>query len=44
MHPVYLFTGVKDPSRVTERAITEEDILNRVEMMLRGVIVNEGAP
>jgi hypothetical protein len=44
VHPAYLFTGARDPSLVTERVITEEDVLNRVQMILRGAIVNEGAP
>lgn len=44
MHLAYLFIGARDPSLVTERVITEEDVLNRVEMILRGAIVNEGAP
>jgi hypothetical protein len=36
--------GVRDPSRVTDKQILEENILSQVEMMLRGVIVNAGAP
>jgi hypothetical protein len=37
VHPAYLSTGVRDPSRVTNRQISEEDVLNRVKMMPRGV-------
>jgi hypothetical protein len=44
VHPAYLYIGVRDPARVTDRRILEEDILGRVEMMLRGVIVNDSAP
>lgn len=44
VHPAYLFISVRDPSEVIGRKITEKDVLSRVEMMLRGVIVNEGAP
>jgi hypothetical protein len=44
VHPAYLYTGVRDPSRVTDKHIWEENILNRVEMMLRGVVVSAGAP
>lgn len=44
VHPAYLYTGVRDPSRVTNKWISEEDVLGRVEMMLRGAIVNDGAP
>jgi hypothetical protein len=29
---------------VTNKHISEENVLNRVEMMLRGVVVNAGAP
>lgn len=44
VHPAYLYIGVRDPARVTDRRILEEDILGRVEMMLTGVIVNHSAP
>jgi hypothetical protein len=44
VHPAYVYTGVRDPSWVKDRQILEENILSRVEMMLRGTIVNAGAP
>lgn len=28
VYPTYLYTGTRDPSRVTERVIIEEDVLN----------------
>jgi hypothetical protein len=43
VYPAYLYTSTRDSSRVTQRVIIEEDILNWVEMMLRGAIVNDGA-
>jgi hypothetical protein len=39
-----VYIRVRDPSRVIDKQILEENILNRVEMMLRGAIVNVGAP
>jgi hypothetical protein len=39
-----VYTGVIDPSQVTDKRISKEDILSRVEMMLRGAIVNVSAP
>lgn len=44
VYPAYLYTGVKNPSHLTDKALTEEDVLHRVGMMLRGDIFNEGAP
>jgi N-acyl-D-aspartate/D-glutamate deacylase len=40
VHPAYLYTGVRDPSRVINMHISEENVLNWVVMMLRGVVVN----
>lgn len=44
VHPTYVYTGVRDASRMINRQLSEEEILSRVEMMLRGAIVNDGAP
>jgi hypothetical protein len=44
VYPAYLYTGVNDPSRVTNKQIYEENILSRVDLMLRGKILNVGAP
>jgi hypothetical protein len=44
VHPAYVYNGVIDPSRLTNKQILEEDVLSRVEMMLRGAIVNTNAP
>lgn len=42
-YPVYLYTGVKDPARLTDRALSKEDVVLRVRMS-RGDIFNEGTP
>jgi hypothetical protein len=44
LHPAYLYTSVGNPSRVTNKRFTEEDILIQAELMLRGAIVNDGDP
>jgi hypothetical protein len=44
VHPTYVYTRVRDPSHMTNKQILEEDVLSRVEMMLRGAIVNVSAP
>jgi hypothetical protein len=44
IYPAYLYTGMKDPSRVIDKHISKENVLKQVELMLRGVIVNDGAP
>jgi hypothetical protein len=44
VHPVYVYTGVRDPSQKIDKQISEENTLSRVDMMLRGVVVNVGAP
>lgn len=40
----YLYIRANDPSRITNRQISEENVLRRVELMLRGRISNVGAP
>jgi hypothetical protein len=44
VYPAYLYTGVNDPTRITNRRIHDEDLLSRIDLMLRGKIVNAGAP
>jgi hypothetical protein len=44
VYSAYLYTGVNDPSRVTDKRISEEDVLSRVVSMLRGKASNVGAP
>jgi hypothetical protein len=44
VYPAYLYTGVNDPTRVTNRRIPNEDLLSRLDLMLRGRVSNVGAP
>jgi hypothetical protein len=44
LHLAYLYTGVRNPSRLIDKRFTKEDILSRAELMLRGAIVNDGDP
>jgi hypothetical protein len=43
VYPTYLYTGVNDPTRVTNRQIPDEDQLSRIDLMLRGRVSNAGA-
>jgi hypothetical protein len=44
VYPTYLYTRVNDSTRVTNRRIPNEDLLNRLDLMLRGRVLNVGAP
>jgi hypothetical protein len=44
VYPSYLYTGVNDSTRVTNKQIPNEDLLSRLDMMLRGRFANVGAP
>jgi hypothetical protein len=44
VYPPYLYTGVNDPTRITNRQIPDEDLLSRLDLMLRGRVSNAGAP
>jgi hypothetical protein len=44
VHPAYMYAGVRDPSQVTNRQITKEDVSLQVGTMLKGDVFNEGAP
>jgi hypothetical protein len=44
VYPAYLYTGVNDPTRITNKRISKEDMLSRVDSMLRGKASNAGAP
>jgi hypothetical protein len=35
VHPAYLYTGVNDPSRITIKRISEDDVLSWVDSMLQ---------
>jgi hypothetical protein len=43
-YPVYLYRGVTDSTQVTNRRIPAVDLVSRLEMILRGKVLNVGAP
>jgi hypothetical protein len=43
-YPAYLYSGVIDSTRVTNRRIPAEDLVSRLDMILRGKVSNVGAP
>jgi hypothetical protein len=43
-HPAYLYRGLADSTRVTNRRIPSADLVSRLEMILRGKVSNVGAP
>jgi hypothetical protein len=43
-YPAYLYSGVNDSTRVTNRKIPTEDLMSRLDMILRGRVSNVGAP
>jgi hypothetical protein len=44
IHPAYLYRGLADSTRVTNRRIPSADLVSRLEMILRGKVSNVGAP
>jgi hypothetical protein len=40
----YLYTGINDSTQVTNRQIPNEDLLSRLDKILRGRVSNAGAP
>jgi hypothetical protein len=44
VYPAYLYSSVNDSTRVMNRRIPNEDLLSRLDMILRGKISNAGAP
>ena len=44
VYPAYLYTRINDSIRVTNRQIPNEDLLSRLDMILRGRVSNAGAP
>jgi hypothetical protein len=42
-YPAYLYRGLADSTRVTNRRIPSVDLVNRLEMILRGKVSNVGA-
>jgi hypothetical protein len=43
-YPAYLYSGVTDSTQVTNRRIPAEDLVSRLDMILRGNVSNVGAP
>jgi hypothetical protein len=43
-YPAYLYRGLADSTRVTNRRIPSADLVNRLEVILRGKVSNVGAP
>jgi hypothetical protein len=44
VYPSYLYSGVTDSTRVTNKRIPAADLLSRLEMILRGKVSNIGSP
>jgi hypothetical protein len=43
-YPTYLYSGITDSTRVTNRKIPTEDLVSQLDMILRGKVSNVGAP
>jgi hypothetical protein len=43
-YPAYLYRGLADSTRVTNRRVSVVDLVSRLEMILRGKVSNIGAP
>jgi hypothetical protein len=43
-YPTYLYSGVTDSTRVTNMRIPADDLVSRLDMILRGKVSNVGAP
>jgi hypothetical protein len=43
-YPTYLYSGVTDSTRVTNKRIPAVDLVSRLDMILRGKVSNIGAP
>jgi hypothetical protein len=43
-YPAYLYSGVSDSTRVTNRRIPTQYLMSRLDMILRGRVSNVGAP
>jgi hypothetical protein len=43
-YPAYLYSGINDSTRVTNKRIPTEDLVSRLDMILRGRESNVGAP
>jgi hypothetical protein len=43
-YPAYLYSGINDSTRVTNKRIPTEDLVSRLDMILRDRVSNVGAP
>jgi hypothetical protein len=43
-YPAYLYSGITDSTQVTNKKIPTEDLVSRLDMILRGKVSNVGAP
>jgi hypothetical protein len=43
-YPAYLYSGINDFTRVTNKKIPTADLMSRLNMILRGKVSNAGAP
>jgi hypothetical protein len=43
-YPTYLYSGINDSTRVTNKRIPIEDLVSRLDMILKGRVSNVGAP
>jgi hypothetical protein len=43
-YPAYLYSGINDSTRATNKRIPTEDLVSRLDMILRGKVSNVGAP
>jgi hypothetical protein len=43
-YPAYLYSGINDSTQVTNKRIPTEDLVSRLDMILRGRVSNVGAP
>jgi hypothetical protein len=44
VYPAYLYSGVNDSTRVTNKKIPTADLMSQLDMILRGKVSNAGAP
>jgi hypothetical protein len=44
VYPAYLYSGINDSTRVTNRRIPTTDLMSQLDMILRGRVSNVGAP
>jgi hypothetical protein len=43
-YPTYLYSGINDSTRVTNRRIPTKDLMSQLDMIMRDRVSNAGAP